>query len=191
MEVGQGTRWWGDSGIFTLLTTQVQLYGWQTFKRVGASLTINRIYKIVLTLSITIQLSLFFMVVTVSLWIDQLLNSAIGDVATFTVLYKVSSFITLAVSQLPLPTFASPNAIPGPGSLAVPWVGLRPPRAPSTNVRIPCHLGCIPCWMGCYVFLDNIPLDLRNMALLFGHGICIRVLDLRGFHPRGHLPIQL
>ncbi|TEB39045.1 hypothetical protein FA13DRAFT_1725010 [Coprinellus micaceus] len=75
----------------------VKLYGWQTFKRVGASLTINRIYKIVLTLSITIQLSLFFMVVTVSLWIDQLMNSAIGDLASFTVLYKVSSFITLAV----------------------------------------------------------------------------------------------
>jgi hypothetical protein len=79
------------------MLTVVQLYGWQTFKRVGASLTINRIYKIVLTLSITIQLSLFFMVVTVSLWIDQLMNSAIGDLASFTVLYKVSSFITLAV----------------------------------------------------------------------------------------------
>lgn len=75
----------------------MKLYGWQTFKRVGASLTINRIYKIVLTLSITIQLSLFFMVVTVSLWIDQLLNNNIGDLASFTVLYKVSSFITLAV----------------------------------------------------------------------------------------------
>lgn len=75
----------------------VKLFGWQTFKRVGASLTINRIYKIVLTMSITIQLSLFFMVVTVSLWIDQLMNSTIGDLATFTVLYKVSSFITLAV----------------------------------------------------------------------------------------------
>lgn len=75
----------------------VKLYGWQTFKRVGADLKINRVYKTVLTLSITIQLSLFFMVVTVSLWIDQLINSTIGDVASFTVLYKVSSFITLAV----------------------------------------------------------------------------------------------
>ncbi|KAJ2930499.1 hypothetical protein H1R20_g6596, partial [Candolleomyces eurysporus] len=75
----------------------VKLYGWQTFKRVGASLTINRIYKIVLTMSITIQLSLFFMVVTVSLWIDQLMNSSIGDLASFTTLYKVSSFVTLAI----------------------------------------------------------------------------------------------
>ncbi|KAF8559361.1 hypothetical protein OG21DRAFT_1480717 [Imleria badia] len=37
-------------------------FGWQTFKRVGASLTISRVYKIVLTLSIVIQLSLFFIV---------------------------------------------------------------------------------------------------------------------------------
>jgi len=75
-----------------------QLFGWQTFKRVGASLTINRVYKLVLSLSITIQLSLFFMVVTVSLWIDQLMNSGIGDFATFLTLYKTTSFGTLVVS---------------------------------------------------------------------------------------------
>jgi hypothetical protein len=75
----------------------VKLFGWQTFKRVGASLTINRIYMFVLSLSIAIQLSLFFMVVTVSLWVDQLFNSAIGDVVDFNILYKVTSFITLAL----------------------------------------------------------------------------------------------
>jgi len=62
-------------------------------------LTINRVYKVVLTLSITIQLSLFFMVVTVSLWIDQLMNSVIGDLVDFLKLYKITSFITLAVSK--------------------------------------------------------------------------------------------
>lgn len=75
----------------------IKLFGWQTFKRVGASLTINRVYKLVLFLSITIQLSLFFMVVTVSLWVDQLMNSLIGDLADFQKLYKVTSFITLAL----------------------------------------------------------------------------------------------
>ncbi|KAF9015474.1 hypothetical protein BDQ17DRAFT_1295304 [Cyathus striatus] len=75
----------------------VKLFGWQTFKRVGASLTINRIYMFVLSLSIAIQLSLFFMAVTVSLWVDQLFNSAIGDVVDFNILYKVTSFITLAL----------------------------------------------------------------------------------------------
>ncbi|KDR85303.1 hypothetical protein GALMADRAFT_52081, partial [Galerina marginata CBS 339.88] len=75
----------------------IKLFGWQTFKRVGASLTINRIYKLVLFLSITIQLSLFFMIVTVSLWVDRLLNSVIGDLASLQQLYKVTSFITLAL----------------------------------------------------------------------------------------------
>lgn len=63
---------------------------------------INRIYKLVLLLSITIQLSLFFMVVTVSLWVDQLMNSVIGDLSNFQKLYKVTSFITLAVSDINL-----------------------------------------------------------------------------------------
>lgn len=73
----------------------IKLYGWQTFKRVGASILMNRIYKLVLTLSILIQLSLFFMVVTVSLWLDQLLNSVIGDQILFLTLYKVASIVTL------------------------------------------------------------------------------------------------
>jgi hypothetical protein len=74
-----------------------RLFGWQTFKRVGASLTINRIYKLVLSLSITIQLSLFFMAVTVGLWIDQLMNSVIGDRVMFLTLYKATSFATIAL----------------------------------------------------------------------------------------------
>jgi hypothetical protein len=40
------------------------------------------------------------MIVTVSLWIDQLMNSLIGDLADFQKLYKVTSFITLAVSDI-------------------------------------------------------------------------------------------
>jgi hypothetical protein len=75
----------------------IKLFGWQTYKRVGASLMINRVYKLVLLLSITIQLSFFFMIVTVSLWVDQLTDSVIGDLATFQKLYKVTSFITLAL----------------------------------------------------------------------------------------------
>jgi hypothetical protein len=78
----------------------LQLFGWQTFKRVGASLSINRCYKIVLTLSITIQLSLFFMFISVSLWLDQLFNGVIRQFVTLPVLYKVTSFITLVVMFL-------------------------------------------------------------------------------------------
>jgi len=73
----------------------VKSFGWQTFKRVGASLTINRIYKLVLVLSIVIQLGLFFMLTTVAVWIDQLWNSPIGDKADFRTLYQVTAIITL------------------------------------------------------------------------------------------------
>ncbi|OAX44903.1 hypothetical protein K503DRAFT_807793 [Rhizopogon vinicolor AM-OR11-026] len=59
-----------------------KLFGWQTFKRVGASITISRVYKLVLVLSIVIQLSLFFMVIAISLWLDQLCNGNIGRLET-------------------------------------------------------------------------------------------------------------
>jgi hypothetical protein len=76
----------------------VKLFGWQTFKRVGASLTISRAYRIVLILSITIQLCLFFIIVTVSLWLDRLWNHAIEDKTTYEKLYKITSIITLTLT---------------------------------------------------------------------------------------------
>jgi hypothetical protein len=72
-----------------------ELFGWQTFKRVGASLVINRIYRLVLVLSIVIQLSFFFMATTVSLWIDRMVNTPIGELVSFRTLYMASSIITL------------------------------------------------------------------------------------------------
>jgi len=88
----------------------VKLFGWQTFKRIGASRTVNRIYKLSLSLSIAIQLSFFFMAVTISLWIDQLMNSGIGDFLSLLNLYKASSFVTLV---LLLPWFVTG------------WIGVR------------------------------------------------------------------
>jgi len=72
----------------------VKLFGWQTFKRVGASLTINRVYKLVLLLSITLQLSLFFMGATVSLFLDQLFNGWAGRLAWYATLYKIMFILT-------------------------------------------------------------------------------------------------
>lgn len=69
-------------------------FGWQTFKRVGASLIISRTYKLVLSLSIVIQLSLFFIVASIALWLDQLWNGAIGHLASSPV-YKPLLIITL------------------------------------------------------------------------------------------------
>lgn len=85
----------GISAFFTWKL--IKLFGWQTYKRVGASREIKRIYKIVLIMLITLQLSLFFMIVTVSLWIDQLFNSLIGDFADFAKLYKATSLVTLTL----------------------------------------------------------------------------------------------
>ncbi|KAF7784583.1 hypothetical protein Agabi119p4_748 [Agaricus bisporus var. burnettii] len=74
-----------------------KLFGWQTFKRVGASRTINRMYKLVLMLSITIQLSFFFVAVTVSLWLDRLFNNVIGDLVDLRKAYLASCIITLVL----------------------------------------------------------------------------------------------
>lgn len=76
----------------------VKAFGWQTFKRVGASRTINFVYKIVLILSIAIQLSLFFVVASMALWIDQLYNGAVGHLAKNQLLFKalyIAAFCTL------------------------------------------------------------------------------------------------
>ena len=67
------------SAVLSWMMTKT--FGWQTFKRVGACIAISRIYKLVLLLSVTIQLSLFFMVVSVALWLDQLWNGAIGHLS--------------------------------------------------------------------------------------------------------------
>lgn len=57
----------------------------------------NRIYKLVLTLSITLQLGFFFMGAAVGLWLDNLFNGIAKDVAAFVVLYKATSFAALFV----------------------------------------------------------------------------------------------
>lgn len=75
----------------------VKLFGWQTFKRVGASLRINRIYKLVLSLSIVLQLSFFFIAATVGLWLDNLINGIASQVAWYVPLYKATSVVTLVL----------------------------------------------------------------------------------------------
>lgn len=82
---------------FHSLIRHVQSFGWQTFKRVGASRTINRIYNVVLLLSISIQVALFFIAVTAGLWIDQLINGYIGAHTEHATAFKVVDIVVLAV----------------------------------------------------------------------------------------------
>ncbi|KAF8528035.1 hypothetical protein BU17DRAFT_38723 [Hysterangium stoloniferum] len=83
-------------------------YGWQTFKRVGASIKINRMYKLVLSLSIAIQLALFFIVAAAALWIDQLCNGSVGHLSKLANIYKAGIIImfVLLVPWLTLGWFA-------------------------------------------------------------------------------------
>ncbi|KAJ8084390.1 hypothetical protein PM082_003159 [Marasmius tenuissimus] len=73
----------------------IKLFGWQTFKRVGASLAINRMYKLVLVMSIVLQLSIFFMGATCGLWIDNLFNGVAAKTAWYVPLYKATAFVTI------------------------------------------------------------------------------------------------
>ncbi|TRM66004.1 hypothetical protein BD626DRAFT_546389 [Schizophyllum amplum] len=75
----------------------IKLFGWQTFKRVGASMQINRIYRCVLLLCITIQLALFFMAAAVGLWIDQLFNGVAGKVAWHGTAWKAAFIVVLVL----------------------------------------------------------------------------------------------
>jgi len=75
----------------------VKTFGWQTFKRIGASLDINRVYKIVLTFSIGLQLASFFIIAAMVLWLDLLFTSPLGQRAQSLMLYKVLGIITCVV----------------------------------------------------------------------------------------------
>jgi len=63
-------------------------------------MTINRVYKLVLVLSINLQLALFFMVATIGLWIDQLWNGQIAHLARLAFVYK-PVFIVVLILLIP------------------------------------------------------------------------------------------
>jgi hypothetical protein len=73
--------------------TRLQAFGWQSFKRIGASVLVNRLYRLVLTLFILIQLSFFFVATAMSLWVDQMYNGLFGSKGAHTGLYKAGHFI--------------------------------------------------------------------------------------------------
>ncbi|KAH9912239.1 uncharacterized protein BXZ73DRAFT_107524 [Epithele typhae] len=78
----------------------MKTFGWQTFKRVGASRTINRVYNSVLVLSIVIQLSLFFIGASAALWLDQVSNGNIGRLTGDPMLFK-GVMITVLILLVP------------------------------------------------------------------------------------------
>lgn len=63
-------------------------------------MTINRVYKLVLVLSINLQLALFFMLATIGLWIDQLWNGQIVHLAKLAYVYKPIFIVVFIVSEV-------------------------------------------------------------------------------------------
>ena len=101
-----------ESRLLTLYSFQT--FGWQTFKRIGkllldtdglsltivlsgASLEINRIYKVILLFSISIQLAFFCVIASMGLWLDFLLNTTEGQYASLAVLLKVIAAVVCVV----------------------------------------------------------------------------------------------
>jgi hypothetical protein len=66
----------------------IKTFGWQTFKRIGASLEINRIYKVILMFSVALQLAFFCVLASMGLWIDFIVNTTEGQYASSPVLFK-------------------------------------------------------------------------------------------------------
>ncbi|KAG8981732.1 hypothetical protein FRB90_007044, partial [Tulasnella sp. 427] len=88
----------------------IKVFGWATFRRIGADRKINGIYTVVLLMTVFLQLSLFFIVTTMALWIDQLCFGAIGKFSSHMMMYRAVD-IVIFVMLLPW--------------LALGWFGVR------------------------------------------------------------------
>ena len=67
----------------------------------GASMKIRTQYRVVLTLSVIIQLALFFIVASAGLWLDQLINGVASQITRQKVLYEAMTVLVLVVSFYP------------------------------------------------------------------------------------------
>lgn len=76
----------------------VKQFGWQTFKRVGASLSVNAMYKLVLGLSVVLQLSMFFIVASIALWIEQISNGPARSLTSHVEVYESFYLVIITVS---------------------------------------------------------------------------------------------
>ncbi|KAJ7938180.1 hypothetical protein B0H13DRAFT_1941904 [Mycena leptocephala] len=76
------------------------VYVSQTFSRVGASTEVNRIYKLVLLLSVVLQLAGFFTLGQTALWISKISFGAIRQLAEHFPIYLAGLIVT-AVLEIP------------------------------------------------------------------------------------------
>lgn len=84
--------------VFAFLSWRlIKTFGWQTFKRIGASCLVNRVYKIVLTFSIGLQLTFFFIIASMGIWMDLLCNTVLGSYADLMSLYQAFSILACII----------------------------------------------------------------------------------------------
>ncbi|KAJ3752849.1 hypothetical protein EV360DRAFT_75002 [Lentinula raphanica] len=77
-----------------------KVYAQQSFNRVGASSRIHNIYRLVLVLSVCIQLGGFFAIASTAMWLDKASTGTIKRVAMHLGLYR-AVFVTMGVLELP------------------------------------------------------------------------------------------
>jgi len=75
-------------------------YRTNTFRRVGPPKNVLRMYRYFLAVLVSIELSVFILVNTMALWIDQLLHGVIKQLSSHTVVYD-GTFIITAVLLIP------------------------------------------------------------------------------------------
>lgn len=78
----------------------LKLYDTLTFSRVGPPKKILTIYRYFLVVFVGLQLAVFFLVVAMSLWVDQLINGVIAAISSHTTIYQ-ALFIFTTVTLLP------------------------------------------------------------------------------------------
>ncbi|KAJ7041225.1 hypothetical protein C8F04DRAFT_1080663 [Mycena alexandri] len=106
--------WWSDSApneVAVLISNTInlvlmgalsyklfQVYASQTFSRVGASPEVNRIYKLVLLLSVGLQLAGFFTLSQMAMWIAKISFGAIRQLAEHFPIYLGVLIVTSVLS---------------------------------------------------------------------------------------------
>lgn len=81
----------------TLLSWRlVKAFNAQTFKRIGPPEHILRMHRPYYAISVCLYVSIFLTVTVLSLWSDQLMNTAISVISQHTTLYKTLYFFTIA-----------------------------------------------------------------------------------------------
>ncbi|KAJ3992423.1 hypothetical protein F5050DRAFT_1579599 [Lentinula boryana] len=77
-----------------------KVYAQQSFNRVGASSQIHNIYKLVLVLSVCVQLGGFFAIASTAMWLDKASSGTIKSVAMHLALYR-AVFVAMGALELP------------------------------------------------------------------------------------------